>query len=124
MKPFILTLLFAAFTLSAADLSGKWRGSIERVGGPMGGVQTDEHFITIVQNGDAITGTAGPKRDVQWDIANAKLDGNKLTFETTAPGAAKLVFVYRLELTGEALDGSMDFKPPKDVRWKLHLKRE
>lgn len=124
MKRLILLFSIAAFTASAADLSGKWRGSIERIGGPMVGVRTDEHFLTIQQNGTKITGTAGPKRDVQWNIVSASLDGSKLTFETTAPGSAKLVFLYKLELIGDQLGGSMEFKPPKDVSWKLSLKRE
>lgn len=124
MKKLSLFLFFAALTLSAADLTGKWSGSIERIGGPLVGVRTDEHFLTLKQTGTTITGTAGPKREVQWEIVNAKLDGNKLTFETSAPGTAKLVFVYNLELTGEELAGSMELKPPKDVSWKLRTKRE
>ena len=68
-----MTLVLTTIALPAADFSGKRRGWIERVGGAMCGVRTDEHFITIAQNGAAITGTAGPKRDVQWDIVNARL---------------------------------------------------
>ena len=124
MKRLFFCLLFAALTLSAADLTGKWSGSIERIGGPLGGMRTDEHFLTLKQTGTTITGTAGPKREVQWEIVNAKLDGNKLTFETAMPGPAKLVFSYNLELTGEELAGGMEFKPPKDMNWKLRLKRE
>jgi hypothetical protein len=124
VKQLLLSLLLTAVTLSAADVTGKWSGSIERIGGPMGGARTDEHFLTLKQTGTIITGTAGPKREVQWEIVNARLDGNKLTFETSVPGSAKLVFAYNLELTGEELAGSMEFKPPKDLNWKLRMKRE
>jgi hypothetical protein len=124
MKRLFFFLFLTAFALSAADLTGKWSGPIERIGGPLGGARTDEHFLTLKQSGTAIAGTAGPKRDVQWEIVNAKLDGNKLTFETTAPGSAKLVFVYSLELAGAELAGTMELKPPKDLNWKLRLKRE
>lgn len=124
VKQLFFSLFFTALTLSAAGVTGKWSGSIERIGGPLGGVRTDEHFLTLKQTGDTITGTAGPKRDVQWEIVNARLDGNILTFETSIPRSANLVFVYKLELTGQELAGSMEFKPPKDVSWKLRLKRE
>ena len=124
MKRLLFSLLCFALTLSAADLTGKWSGSIERIGGPIGGTRTDEHFLILKQTGATIAGTAGPKREVQWEIVNAELNGNKLTFETAAPGSAKLVFVYKLEFAGEELAGSVELKPPKDVTWKLRLKRE
>jgi hypothetical protein len=124
VKQLFLCLLFAAVTLSAADLTGKWTGPIERVGGPPGGVHADQHYITLKQTGTSITGTAGPKREVQWDIVNARLDGAKLTFETAAPPPSKLALVYTLEFANGELAGTMEMKPPKDVNWKLRLKRE
>jgi hypothetical protein len=113
----------AAASLSASDLSGKWVGTMERLNGSPGGVKSDDHFLTLQQSGDSITGTAGPKRNVQWEIKNARLDGSKLTFEVSAPGG-QLVLAYTLEIADDGLAGTVDTKIAQDIHWKLRVKRE
>jgi len=116
-------ILFA-LALPAADLTGKWTGTMERVGGPPAGVRTDDHFVVLKQSGNTVSGTAGPKRDVQWEIVSAKLDGAKLVFETAAPAPSKLALVYDLELANGEFEGTVNMKSAAGVSWKLHLKRE
>ena len=123
MKRILTVLTLAAAGLSAADLSGKWVGTMERLNGSPGGVKSDDHFVTLRQTGDSITGTAGPKRDVQWEIKNARLDGSKLTFEVSAPGG-NLVLAYTLEVTDDGLSGTVDTKTSQGLHWKLRVKRE
>ena len=87
MKQILISFLFAALTLSAADLTGKWSGSIERIGGPLGGVRTDDHFLTIKQTGTTLTGTAGPKRVSAHPDSGTpgKYQNSPLEFYTATP---------------------------------------
>jgi len=116
-------LILAAAGVSAADFSGKWVGTLERLNGSPAGVRSDDHFLTLHQEGAVVTGTAGPKRDVQWEIANGRAEGSKVTFEVSAPGG-KLVLLYSLDVTDDGLVGTVDTKTNQDLHWKIRVKRE
>ena len=116
-------LILAAAGISAADLSGKWVGTLERLNGSPAGMKSDTHFLMLHQEGAVITGTAGPKRDVQWEIVSGRVDGSKVTFEVSAPGG-KLVLLYSLDVTDDELMGTVDTKTNQDIHWKLRVKRE
>ena len=122
MKRHLLLLLIAAATLSAADLSGRWTGILETSDNPV--PRSDSHFAILEQKGGTLSGTAGPKRDVQWQIREAKVDGAKVSFEVEAPGSARLLMQYDLELKGDELTGTVVLKNRPGVSWNLRLKRE
>ena len=122
MKRIFAVLILAAAGISAADFSGKWVGTLERLNGSPMGVKSDDHFLNLHQDGAALTGTAGPK-GVQWEITTGHIEGSKVTFEVSAPGG-KLVLVYALEITADGIEGTVDTKGGPDLHWKLHAKRE
>ena len=66
--------------LAATDFSGKWSGSFVNTG-PEGQKNESQAFMDLKQNGTAITGTAGPSTDQQWEIRNGRVAGDKITFE-------------------------------------------
>jgi hypothetical protein len=69
-----LAILVVAFPALAADLSGKWKASVE---GPDG--QTMEITFTFKVDGDKFTGTAlGPMGEMP--ISDGKLDGDAISF--------------------------------------------
>ena len=70
----MLALVFAAVPARAADVDGKWTGSIDT---PMGAIQIGFNFKA---DGGALTGsTTGPDGgDVP--IKNGKIDGDKISF--------------------------------------------
>jgi hypothetical protein len=81
----VCILLCAAITLSAADISGKWSGTITMTNAP-GETNDGTAFVIIKQNGPEITGTAGADENQQFPITKGKIEGNKITFEVQSDG--------------------------------------
>jgi hypothetical protein len=124
MKKLWLLPCFAA-TLLAADVSGKWAGSVD-VDDPGGGsVISTQVRADLLQKADAVTGTIGRQEDQSGEsIQNAKLDGKRLTFEVSSSETQGLIkFVLTLDgdrLEGE-MSGTMDGTP---IAGKVHLNRQ
>jgi len=74
-------MLLLCFASSAADLTGKWIGTVK-------GIEAEEKsaFLNLKQDGNELTGTAGPNEGQQWPILNGKIDGDKITFQINADG--------------------------------------
>ena len=102
----VLSYLLFALTLSAADVTGKWEGTVEfkRPDGTPGGGSA---FLNLKQSGQEVTGTAGESADEQVPIEKGKIDGEKLTFEINAD---ERVFKLELTLTGDKLEGQVKFQ--------------
>ena len=107
---FVIALL-ATFSLVAADLSGTWKGSMETQIGP-----TD--VAITIRPGTALAGTihAG---EYEGMIENAKLDGDKISFETTI-GPGKVAF----EGTIAADEMKLDVTGTQGDHYKLICKRQ
>jgi len=78
---FVTTLLAAAFTLLAADVSGKWTFEMAGRGG-----QSRQVTITLKQDGSTLTGSVpgmgrGGQGGQETPITNGKVDGDHVTFE-------------------------------------------
>jgi hypothetical protein len=103
MKTLVCTLLLAlsAMTAMAADVSGKWPGTFT----PDGQQEGQPALVVLKQTGDAITGTAGPDENQQWPISNAKMDGDKLSFDVTANNG--MMLKMSLVLEGDHLKGEI-----------------
>ncbi|HEV8130810.1 MAG TPA: hypothetical protein VGQ81_06135 [Acidobacteriota bacterium] len=117
MKTLFCCLGFLLFTLtaSAADVSGKWTGSFD-VTAPNGETKNDRAVMNLKQNGDEITGTAGPSDERQWAIGKGKIEGDKITFEVQT-NEPLIKFELRLidghlkgEASGEGGGGTMKAK--------------
>lgn len=121
MKTGILLLLITSGIAFAADFSGTWAGTLEARNSPV--PRSDAHFATLEQKGDAVTGKAGPKREVQWQIKDAKVNGAKLNFVVESPGG-NLVIAYSLELKHNELGGTAELKNRQGVSWNVRLARE
>ena len=93
MKTLICLFLLTALTLTAADLTGKWRGKFD-VTTTDGDTRSDEAYMDLKLDGTRVTGTIGVNPDHQFAIKNGKLEGGKLTFEALMedPVAFDLVF--------------------------------
>ena len=79
----IILLLVSA--VLAADLTGKWSGSIVFTN-PDGGTMDSSAFMDLKQNGSELTGTAGPSAEEQLPIQKGKVEGDKITFEVQTNG--------------------------------------
>jgi hypothetical protein len=113
----VLVVLANALILSAADVTGTWKGTFtpeNRDAGPA--------LVILKQTGETVTGTAGPDESERHDIANGKVTGDTVTFEVPrGQGTMKFVLVLEADtLTGRATrerDGEQQTA-------KLNLKRE
>ena len=101
----VVTLSVVAFApLRAADVDGKWSGSIDT---PMGAIPIEFNFKA---DGATLTGSMGGPDGGQIPIKNGKIDGNKISFNVSVDfGGMTLDFVYTGSLSGDTLQMSSDF---------------
>jgi len=71
---FAVTVLFAAAPAHAADVDGKWMGSIDT---PMGAINVNFSFKA---DGGALTGTMSGPDGGDIAIKNGKVDADKISF--------------------------------------------
>lgn len=104
-----LLLLLSAALCSAADLNGRWEGSMS---GPNGDISLT---FTFKVDGSTLTGTVEtPNGSI--DISDGKVDGDKLSFKTHA-GDSEIVHegtidgdTVKLKVTGPWGVGDMTLK--------------
>ena len=79
LLPVLVTfvLVLAASPARAADVDGKWSGSLDT---PMGAVQVGFNFKA---DGAALTGTTTGPDGNEVPIKNGKIDGDKISFVVT-----------------------------------------
>jgi hypothetical protein len=112
----LLTILaLSAFSLIAADATGKWTGSLMPDDG-----STGPALLILKQDGNKLTGTAGPDADKRMEIVNGKVDGDSITFEL--PGE-RMKFV--LKQNGDSIDGEVSREREGETqKARLVVKRE
>jgi hypothetical protein len=117
MKSILLSLLLAAaWTLSAADLSGKWAGTVDMK--EDGNAQAMSVVMIVKQDGNKLTGTAGVEED-QHPIQKGIVDGDTVTFEVDSGEA---IYYLELKLDGDQLSGAAKAGPDGE-KMKIALKR-
>jgi hypothetical protein len=100
MKSILLSLLLAAaWTLSGADLTGKWSGTVDLK--QDGEAQTIPVLMIVKQDGAKLTGTAGPEEE-QHPIQNGVVDGDKVTLEVDSGEA---IYYLELKVDGDEISG-------------------
>jgi hypothetical protein len=97
---------------SAADVTGKWSGSLEGKD-PDGETVTVPAHADLKQQGDSITGKVWKEIEHQFSIEKGKIEGNRIAFEFKAPegseDAEPLVHSVRLTVVGEdQLQGELE----------------
>jgi hypothetical protein len=102
MHKILLALLVFATVALSADFSGNWTGA--------GVTDSGSHDLYFVfkQAGSDVTGTGGPNADEQHQVANAKIEGDKLKFDV--PVGEKGTLHFELVADGEGLKGTVEFK--------------
>jgi hypothetical protein len=95
----LLVIALAAATLTAADATGTWTGTLT----PSDGQPGPAHVV-LKQEGDKLTGTAGPDASEQHPIQNGRAENGTLTFELqTGDTLMKVTLAQKGdEMTGSA----------------------
>jgi len=117
----LLPLFIFAVTLNAAEVTGKWEGTGE-LRFANGESRDSGVYLDLRQDGQEVTGSAGPGPDRVLPISKGKLDGNKLTFEVVAPpeSSGDGLVIFDFTVSGDKMEGTV-----KCARFtgKLSLKR-
>lgn len=96
-------LILAALAFAAADVSGKWSGSMD-MKLPDGSVNSTPVTAEFNQTGAMVTGAAGVAGSDQFAVEKGMIDGSQLTFEVHAPDgvyAVKVSLVSDTQMKGE-----------------------
>ncbi len=76
----LLIIALAALTVTGADVTGTWTGTLTVT--TRDGTQADRPaHLVLKQEGARVTGTAGPDANEQHPIENGKSENGKLTFD-------------------------------------------
>ena len=103
MRLWLSILVISALSLSAADVSGKWSGTIEIK--TEGGSKTEPAMVILKQEGTGVTGSGGPHEGEQHAIQNGKVEGNTITFDI--PRSGERVMHFDLTATGDQIEGQV-----------------
>ena len=94
-------MLCITFAASAADLSGKWTGEVTGGRGPQ------PFNLELKQTGNNLTGAITGGRGGDIMITDGKVDGDTITFSTSAPGrdgGPPTVNMYTGKVKGDSID--------------------
>ena len=80
MKQLLPAFCLIAITAFGADVTGKYAGTITPQE-PGGESHKDGAYMDLKQDGDKLTGVAGPNESETHNISNGKIDGDTVTFE-------------------------------------------
>jgi hypothetical protein len=117
MKSILVSLLLlAAWTLSASDLTGKWAGTVDMK--QDGDAQTIPVIMIVKQDGNKLTGTAGPEDD-QHAIQKGLVDGDTITMEVDS---GEDIFYLELKVDGDQITGAVK-QGADGEKMKIALKR-
>lgn len=98
MRQIVLAILTVA-TLMAADATGTWTGTLT----PSPGEAGPAHLV-LKQEGNKVTGTAGPNAGEQHTITNGKAEDGNVTFELQT-GESTMRFSLKQE--GDEIKGDV-----------------
>jgi hypothetical protein len=96
----LLTSLLLTLSIFAAGIGGKWTGTFID---PTEASKNEGMVLIVTQDGNTLTGTAGPTADEQMAISNGKVDGNNVTFDLKAE---QVMIHFTLRLVDNHLKGS------------------
>jgi hypothetical protein len=101
----VLLTTLLALTAQAANLAGKWSGVIE-IDDSGGKIETPVE-LTLEQKAGAVSGKIGRRDNPETvEIRNAKIDGDKLTFQSSSTEASASM-TFTLTVQGEEMRGEM-----------------
>lgn len=118
MRVLTVCILFAG-SLAAADLTGKWRGTIttEMARDTTGG--SIPAYMILAQSDGKITGSAGGDEKMQFKIQNGVLEGDRLTVEASPKQGSVLRFILIAKsdtLEGDVLENGTAIGTAKLIR--------
>ncbi len=94
----LATLSGTAALGTAADLTGKWSGTLSIAGENM------PSYMSLMQDGPMIVGSMGHDETHQFPLRNVTVDQDTLAFEASTP---KVTFSLSLKISEDSLKGTV-----------------
>jgi hypothetical protein len=102
----------------AGSVAGTWTGTVDYTG-PGGETQSGGAWCLFKQDGENVTGTAGPDEGQQVPVLDGKLVGDRLTFRVEVPNDSGPALVYKLEcklVSPDRIEGNLTADHPEAGR--------
>lgn len=123
VKNLLSVVIGLTLPLAAADISGKWSGTIEIAdagGSPVEATVRAE----FAQKSDSVSGKMGRAGDDDSPIRNGKVEGEEISFEVMSPETTRPMR-FKLKLVGGRLEGFMKGEIDEgEIVGKVTLSRE
>ena len=104
MKLLMSALLLTTLSAFAADVTGKYAGSAEFFN-PNGESNKGDVFMDLKQEGEKLSGVAGPNEGETFPISNGKVEGDTVSFDVAPHNKMVMKVVLKHDngkLKGEA----------------------
>ena len=104
MKAILVLMAMFAISASAADISGKWKGTAEGPNGPL------ERTFTFKVEGTKLTGETESQMIGKSTITDGTVEGDKIAFSIKASFQGNdLTLMYKGTISGDTIKLSVDF---------------
>ena len=103
VRTLLVSLLFSAATLSAAEVTGKWPGTME-VKSPEREPRTERVYRILKQDGEKLEGSGGPQEGEQHPMQNGKVEGDRLTFQIQL---SRMTLSFDLRAKDDQIEGDI-----------------
>ena len=103
-KILVMTVVVLSFMLATAwgaDITGKWKGTMDMMG------QSMELGFTFKVNGSELTGTSVGPQGEEYPISDGKVEGDDLSFVVKVTGQMEMTINYKGKIVGEDIKLTM-----------------
>ena len=90
-------------TAWGADITGKWKGSMDMMG------QSMELGFTFKADGSTLTGTSVGPQGEEYPISDGKIDGDNISFVVKVTGQMEMKINYKGKVSGDEIKLTMQF---------------
>jgi hypothetical protein len=98
----VVVLSFMLSTAWGADITGKWKGTMDMMG------QAMELGFTFKVAGSELTGTSAGPQGQEYPISEGKIDGDDLSFVVQVTGQMEMKINYKGKIVGEEIKLTME----------------
>jgi hypothetical protein len=110
MRKTLAIVVLCAMVALAGGVAGTWSGTFKVSGGD----HTVPQIIILKQDGNQLTGSAGPDEGEQYPIENGQVEGDLVRFELTS---GEWRFSYDLKRSGpDEMKGNLELKSVGSAR--------
>jgi len=98
----VVVLSFMLVTAWGADITGKWKGSMDMMG------QSMELGFIFKADGSTLTGTSIGPQGNETPISDGKIDGDDISFAVKITGQMEMTINYKGKISGDEIKLTME----------------